>query len=87
MVDIIKIDPSEMPNAGHKTRPEFDAVRALEVGEAIKFPCTWKHGNRGQCSSLITIKSTMGKAKPVTVRCKDGWVYVHRLSEVNNAKA
>ena len=87
MVEIIKIDPSEIPVSGPKTRPEFDAVRALEVGEAIKFPCTWKHGKSGNCYGVLGIRSAMGKAKPVKVRCNDGWVYVHRIGEVDDAKA
>jgi hypothetical protein len=87
MVEIIKIDPSEIPIGGHKTRPEYDAVRTLEVGEAIKFPCTWKHNKSGYCSGVLGIRSAMGKAKPVKPICRDGWVYVHRIGEVDDAKA
>ena len=83
MVEIIKIDPSEMPNIDHRRRPEFDVIRALEVGAAIKFPCTWKHSKYGQCGSATTIRHAMGRAKQrASVQCKDGWVYVHKLGEV-----
>ena len=88
MVEIIKIDPSEIPIGGPKRRPEYDAVRALEVGEAIKFPCTWKHGKSGNCSGVVGIRATMPPpVKEFKFKCKDGWVYAHRIGEVDDAKA
>ena len=84
MVEIIKIDPSEIPIGGPKTRPEFDAVRALEVGEAIKFPCTWKHSiTTDQCSGTVTLwQIARGFKRKIYTVCSDKWLYVHRIGKV-----
>ena len=88
MAEIIKIDPSEIPDTNHRKRPEFNAVRTLEVGEAIKFPCTWKHGKSGNCYGVTGIRATMPPpVKEFKFKCKDGWVYAHRIGEVDDAKA
>ena len=93
MVEIIKIDPSEMPDMSRGTnQAEYDAVRALEAGEAIKFPCRWPHKGvrtiRYQCNAILYVRVIGQKARfSLSAKCHEGWVYVHRLSEVNNAKA
>ena len=91
MVEIIKIDPSEMPIKTHGLhQPEFIAVRELKAGEAIKFPCRWNHrtpekGCRGMSAIITIFKQRSWKGHWV---CKDGWVYVHRVDEgVTNANA
>jgi len=59
MVEIIKIDPSDMPDrqthVGIYTRPEYDAVRALKEGDAIKFPCSFRHHPK-HCRSFLPIR-------------------------------
>jgi hypothetical protein len=94
MGDIIKIDPSEMPEDSRRTRPEFDAVSKLQVGEAIKFPCTWNHAVitvggkriRETCNGVTgvyirgrNIDRLEGETKSrFKALCRGKWVYVYR---------
>jgi hypothetical protein len=81
---VIKIPVSDMPASrrGKYLRrggPEYEAVKTLEAGEAIKFPCRWNHSKNGnQCSGVAQM---FGVAKMMGVQvkaiCRDAWVYVH----------
>ncbi|MAH45504.1 hypothetical protein CMI37_06730 [Candidatus Pacearchaeota archaeon] len=84
---VTKIDPSEIPEKrqfwGRPVSEETLAIRALQPGEAIKFPCRWKH-HHGNCSGYVAAYSTAAKAGfKLTGRCRDGVVYVMRLPETS----
>jgi len=86
------IRPDEIPRARRRSpRPELAAVRGLEVGEAIKFPCRWKHGSgrfpSRDCTGRIGIyqaahrERSYGRSVFVRTACVDGTMYVERLAE------
>jgi len=82
---VTKIDPREMPEKrqfwGRAVSEETVAIRALQPGEAIKFPCRWKH-QHGNCSGYVSAYTTATKAGfQVTARCRDKVVYVMRTAE------
>ena len=81
---VTKIDPTEIPEGFSMGRPlseETVAIRALQPGEAIKFPCRWKH-QHGNCSGYVSAYTTATKAGfQVTARCRDKVVYVMRTAE------
>lgn len=77
---IIKISPDDMP-AKLNRHLDYDAVRALEEGEAIKFPCRWAHNGIQSCRSSFNLRFLFRKNQWAgRWICKDGWVYVHRLN-------
>ena len=89
---VTKIDSSEIPEKLPFGRPkveEFTAVRELQPGEAIRFPCRWKHGERsGMCHGYSSVHSTARRAKfRVDSRCRDGVVYVMRKPGQNEEGA
>jgi len=61
MSDIVtRIDMGDIPileKQGRNTvgHAEFSAVRQLQPGEAIKFPCRWHHHGKGQgsCAGVL----------------------------------
>ena len=73
---------------GITVRPEYEAVRALKVGEAIKFPCTWKHsirwGKYDICNGRAGAYTTAKKDAPYKrfqTACVDKVIYVRRLQD------
>jgi len=85
-----KISWSELPPRvvrGPVPQLEFQAVQKLEPGEAIKFPCRWKHSDRG-AGHLTTICSGVSNAYVhgrvhklhLQALCRDGIVYVGRVA-------
>lgn len=82
MVEIKKISMSDMPiiKRGRRGQAEYNAVRALEEGEAISFPCRWKH--RTNCSGVANIKviaqNSQHPRKIISAICIDGIVKVGR---------
>ena len=82
---VTKIDPTEIPEGFRMGRPlseETVAIRALLPGEAIKFPCRWKHSRI--CHGYSSVHSTARRAKfRVDSRCRDGVVYVMRRAETS----
>lgn len=84
MVEIKKISMSDIPiiKRGPRGQTEYNAVRALEEGEAISFPCRWKHGDRSNCSGVANIKAIAQNSqhpqKIISAICIDGIVKVGR---------
>jgi hypothetical protein len=88
MVDIQRIEWEEFPKPrqrGKPARPEFDAVRALKIGEAIKFPCTWNHfvkvGRTEVCFGKSRAQQSMRIKYPkryIEALCVDRVIYVRR---------
>ena len=93
MGNVIKIEwddyPAPKPRPrGLTARPEFEAVRALKVGEAIKFPCTWKHsirwGKYDICNGRAGAMGADRKDAPYKkfqTACIDKVIYVRRLKD------
>ena len=80
---VTKIDPLEIPEGFKMGRPlteETVAIRALLPGEAIRFPCRWKHSQicHGYSSAVTTAKRAGFSIK---CKCVDRVVYVMRLAE------
>lgn len=90
---VTKIDPSEMPEmrVGRIPDEESLAVAKLEPGEAIKFPCRWKHKIKksGQpspnaCSGVNVVRATGSRAGFVVAStCRNKVVYVMRTAETS----
>ena len=90
MVDIQRIEWEEFPARKHRVRagvrPEFEAVRALKIGEAIKFPCTWNHSIRwgkyeicaGKAGAQIATRND-NPERYIEATCIDKVVYVRRI--------
>ena len=80
-----KISWAEMPEKGNRgpvTQPEYAAVRDLELGEAIKFPCRWRHSGRGasKCAGVLnTYVIARQRDMKLQSTCQDGVVYVGRI--------
>ena len=92
MVDIQRIEweefPARKPRVRAGVRPEFEAVRALKIGEAIKFPCTWKHYLRFGKYDICTGKSGTHLAtrhaypeRYIEAVCVDKVIYVRRTND------
>jgi hypothetical protein len=87
---VTKIDPSDMPKKllfGRPLAEETVAIRALLPGEAIRFPCRWKHSDRlchGYGLALQTAKRAGFRIRSV---CRDGVVYVMRKPGQNEEGA
>ena len=80
---VTKIDSTEIPEGFRMGRPlteETVAIRALLPGEAIKFPCRWKHSRicHGYGLAHQTAKRAGFRIRSV---CRDGVGYVMRLPE------
>ena len=83
-VDITEVSMSDLPPMGREgksTHEEFNAVRALEVGKAISFPCRWNHAGRGgsTCNAVMNVGS-IARRSNIMLRsiCHEGRVYVGR---------
>jgi len=86
---VTKIDPSEIPERLRMGRPlseETVAIRALLPGEAIRFPCRWKHSRicHGYSSAVTTARRAGFCVRSV---CRDGVVYVMRKPGQNKEGA
>lgn len=90
MGNVIKIEWDDYPARQDKrrlrARPEYDAVRALKIGEAIKFPCTWNHSVRfghelcaGKSGSQIAVRNDYPE-RYIEAVCRDKVVYVRRTA-------
>ena len=80
---VTKIDPNEIPEGLRMGRPlaeETVAIRALLPGEAIRFPCRWKHSRicHGYSSAVVAAKRA---GFNIECKCVDRVVYVMRLPE------
>ena len=86
VVEITKVNMEDMPpmgKAGMAGHPEFNAVRALEVDEAISFPCRWNHAGRGgsTCNAVTNIFAIARRSKSQRrAVCHEGTVYVGRTA-------
>jgi len=91
MAEITKIEwddyPEQKPRKynGPPKRPEFNAIRALAIGEAIKFPCTWSHtfspSGVLRCSGKSGAQVATRNDYPeryIEAVCTDKMVYVRR---------
>ena len=92
MSNISSIEWNEFPlpktrPMGLAVRPEYEAVRALKIGEAIKFPCTWNHTIRFDkyeiCNGRAGCINATRKSpeKYVQAVCIDKVIYVRRLQD------
>lgn len=75
------------PRSKGSPSPEVAALRAMNVGEGIKFPCRWKHDTRNRCASHSAIRgikqsplSPVSLGWKLTIRCHQGTVYVLRIA-------
>jgi len=85
MVIVEKIDPLAFPDRlyskGRAESPEMSAVRRLQIGEAIRFPCRWNHAlkSHNECGGYSVVRAAANRQKiEVTVRCREGFVHVMR---------
>ena len=62
---------------------ESQAIRKLQPGEAIKYPCRWKHsGNTKSChGAAMAAHAAKRENIHIRFRCYNGSVYVLRLEE------
>ena len=84
---IEKIDSSLIPWRQGEPPPEEIAIKELEIGEALRFPCRWKHdpwkdskynrGDKCRSRSFIHLKAKKFNMK-LKATCVDGYVYVLR---------
>jgi hypothetical protein len=78
---IEKIRPEDFPADERIRSDELTAVRALQPGEAVKFPCRWPH-HKNVCMGLPGIYTTGRRhGFRVSIRCRDKMVYVMRKEE------
>ena len=92
MSNVIKIEWDDYPamklRRGQKAKPEYDAVRALKIGEASKFPCTWNHSVRfgkydicsGKQGAFTAIRNQSAE-KYIEAVCTDKMIYVRRTED------
>ena len=83
---IRQVRMEDIPGLGRRGKPakkEFEAVRNLEVDEAIAFDCQWRHGGPGgsSCYGVMNAQAN-ARRKGFSIRatCKDGVVYVGRVA-------
>ena len=98
MVQIEQVDIDDIPEkvfrgAGERAE-EYSAVRSLDVGQAIAFPCRWHHSGNGgsQCAGVMNINNIARRyGWELRATCTDetgdtptrvtvGKVYVGRIS-------
>ena len=87
-MSITRISIEDMPKPKHgpgaPALPEWDAVRALEVGQAAKLTCHWAHaaGPRGKNCTGTASAHRIARVVGIKVRatCQDGFLYVGRLA-------
>ena len=91
MVEITNIPFEDFPENDSRafSKAEWNAVRRLAPGEAIKFPCRWAHsvsgiGNRhNQCVARARVRR-IGKelGRDFEASCVDKVLYVRRLKGI-----
>ena len=98
MSNISSIEWNEFPERkprplGLSVRPEYEAVRALKIGEAIKFPCTWKHyisqAKQDTCYGKAGVYGAGRKYDPYKkfqAACVDKVIYVRRVKDIREEK-
>ena len=79
---IEKISSEEFYAVRQSLGRESEAIRSLKPGEAIKFPCRWKHSKIHSCSgtSMAHYAATRVNSH-ISFRCYQGNCYVLRLEE------
>ena len=89
MAEIIKIKAEDFPGTLTKgsSREEWNAVRDLRPGEAIKFPCRWSHFAFGHvdgfCQGRMHVTAIGKKTKrKFQSECVDKWLHVLRFEEI-----
>ena len=61
--------------------PETQALQALAVGTAIKFPCRWKHSTPRNCNSRAGFHLAAKRVgHKIILRCYQGTVYAVRIA-------
>ena len=73
----------DIRSGGTGGHTEFNAVRALEVDEAISFPCRWNHAGRGgsSCNAVTNIFAIARRSQSqLRSVCHEGTVYVGRTA-------
>jgi hypothetical protein len=81
---IEKIQPEDFPRSErgldllHGVSEEGAAVKALQPGEAVRYPCRWVH--HGSLCKGANVAYAMARRHGfrVSVRCRDKMVYVLR---------
>ena len=63
---------------------ESVAVMALQSGEAVKFPCRWKHNGRICTGTNNAYQAAHRSGFHVSTRCRDKMIYVMRRIGKNN---
>lgn len=78
MIEEITSEEFYSVRKGKTLAPELVAVRALQPGQAIKFPCRWPHGRgcQGAAAAHITIRKMNFK---IQTSCVDKILRVQRL--------
>ena len=80
------IDPGDFPMRLRQYKPlseESRAVDALELGQAFRVPCRWKHqvASGNQCGGTVLCHHRARLAnRSVTVTCQGGFLYVKRIA-------
>ena len=77
-----KIDIKDFPETtasqtGPPASDETKAVRQLQPGEAIKFPCRWPHGRQCHGKGKFYAIARMSGFK-IAAKCKDNMVFIKR---------
>ena len=81
---IEKIQAEDFPNPqpAHALTEESAAVMALQPGEAVKFPCRWKHHSRNDCKGSNSLRAAARRQGfRVSITCQNKMVYVMRREE------
>lgn len=80
---IEKIRPEDFPLDGRSgiRSDESAAVKALQPGEAVRYPCRWEH--HGSLCKGYGAAYAMARRSGfrVSIRCRDKMVYVMRVEE------
>jgi hypothetical protein len=79
-VEKIRIEDMPVFQRGMPRVEEMLAVRALLPGEAIKFPCRWRHFPKtNMCAGVSSAHTTAKRSGFKTSgTCRDGYVYIAR---------
>ena len=88
MVEITNIPFEDFPENNSRTfsKAEWNAVKRLAPGEAIKFPCRWAHhmsSSYDQCAARTRTRR-IGKelGRDLEASCVDKVLYVRRLKGI-----
>jgi hypothetical protein len=90
MAIVETVRPEDFPRSARQIGVEAQAIKELQPGGAIRFPCRWKHSNTsaeevdtgGICGGRGTAYAGARRnGFRVNVRCRDGMVYVMRMAD------